>query len=527
LLSIKKTTMDRKKRSSRDEETAELLKHDPRGNIQLEVFEFERLPKDVQKYIAYMTPGILMLLAQSKPSITTEKGKKIPSIFVLASRDDEVWKRFFQRDFLKDWEFCRGKLPFYVLDTTHPLYSKNQISPQDASPWKRFYLHTARLYRLAVKMFVKYYQQSLVDADVPILAYDDATAQEIYGWFDKWIAKAHRPSWDNRATLVSAFIIHLMSIVRPLHVGPLAALPEFVQITNNDTDKWLWLYLQHMHPAFYEFNSVVKNSYYLASAKDIHEQIEDGQTKQDWNRYNTTYLNWRQDRQTFLFSLDDRTNLENFLEQHNVEQDKKDLCLTYWDLLTDCYTLPCISSVAINFFEYKNQNIASSIPPGDWNYAYKDYLIYHTDPSFFYMRRESEILRQYVQKWKVIHNRPGDVNISFKQPTWNNSIFLVRGTQSAFNQKALIRVGKWGEWAAYQNERRMFVAYLSAPREAKKGGNRILLVDEPVCIACGVQTMQLFKCGGKCNDPRVIYCGKQCQLADWLAGHKNGCNNTM
>jgi hypothetical protein len=111
-------------------------------------------------------------------------------------------------------------------------------------------------------------------------------------------------------------------------------------------------------------------------------------------------------------------------------------------------------------------------------------------------------------------------NFDFQQLT-----FVSEERQNRFNRFALMSTNVGTHEAGYdRTTREMFLQYLSAPR--KFGGRAILHLEKPICVTCGIQSEVLFKCGGKCQDPKVIYCGEECQAVDWHAGrHKDRCNN--
>jgi len=515
-----------KRQREADEQTAQALLNDARLAWGQTFQDFSMLPRDVQVLIAKMTPGTLMNLAQARPTEILRDGRRVPSVFVIAAREDNTWREFFQRDYPHDWEFCRGTLPFYVLDTTHPFYSENQILERDASPWKRFYFHTARLYRLSVKMFIKVYGAFLNNAGITVLTYRNATQNEIYLWFHRVIAKVHLEEWDYRAALASSFLEVLFSFIFPN--GFLwDDVDQLLELTNTTNLKWIWLYIQHAHPLSYkpegnDHKDVFHDDYQhsvneLIVNTDI--QMDDENLREDWQRYNTENPNWRNGRQDLLFSNQDRENLVTFLNNtENVLFSEEEFServayvLKYWDLLVDRFRMPCISTIhmtpyddALDIYKFEKYHIS--------------YISSHTSERFVYMRRESAKVREYARMLSVgIFPR-----INFKNSDFQQLTFTSEELQNRFNRFALM-TSNLERYDPFYNRsiREMFLQYLSVPR----WDGAILHLEKPICVTCWIQSAMLFKCGGKCQDPKVIYCGEECQAADWhVGGHKDRCNN--
>jgi hypothetical protein len=84
---------------------------------------FETLPRDLQTIIASINAGTLMNLARTS------------LLFADIGNQEWVWKQMFQRDFPKEFVFCRGRAFFF-----------NIRGSRDKLNWKGFYLNVAKEY---------------------------------------------------------------------------------------------------------------------------------------------------------------------------------------------------------------------------------------------------------------------------------------------------------------------------------------------------------------------------------------------
>ena len=94
----------------------------------------EKLSPDLRELILTLEVGVLFQMAKTN------------KFFAAFGRNDGYWKRMFIRDFPKEFQFCGGILPAFVITEDSPFYKPGMIDERDKSGWKRFYLHTRQDY---------------------------------------------------------------------------------------------------------------------------------------------------------------------------------------------------------------------------------------------------------------------------------------------------------------------------------------------------------------------------------------------
>ena len=102
--------------------------------------QLSEMPLEMVYYIARMSAGALMNLAQTMPEIAE------------LAQKDYVWKMLFERDFPNEFNFCGGYVPFYVVDADSPAFAwVANRADAEGPPWNRFYLHVRQIYVEAAK----------------------------------------------------------------------------------------------------------------------------------------------------------------------------------------------------------------------------------------------------------------------------------------------------------------------------------------------------------------------------------------
>lgn len=458
---------------------------------------FYGIPEDLLRIIAKMTPGTLMKLART-----------MDPFFISLAREDRVWQEMFRRDFPKDYEFCRGVLPFYVLEPTHPFYTPDSVSKSASSPWKRYYLRTAKEYvdlsMLVARTFRAFNKPTPGGFDL------FSKSREYYRWIHEFILPKQYDSFDWRSTLVwifmGAFVWYVESsnqAERDL-VGRDDVVTIFIEYAKERP--WMFLYPLCMYPVLiFDANYEILEDNQLP----IHGP---GLYQHELKIINRLFPRISMDRNT-LFSKQDRGKLESFISTSiysnrlnpafkNVDIEartrKGEKLLEIWDFLADCHSIPCIFGLSMVY--------------GDSGKAY--------------MARESMQIRQRIEN--IITENPTELlNLDM---TGSGSIFTQRQLASLNIMNVFFTIQQSSVF--YLEEARtftyffpypinfpksLFLLYSYVPRDLSTG--RIAYAE--TCIQCGIAPSLPQQCGGTCE--RTVYCGVECQRAHWLLKHQKEC----
>jgi hypothetical protein len=146
---------------------------------------FETLPRDLQTIIASINAGTLMNLARTS------------LLFADIGNQEWVWKQMFQRDFPKEFVFCRGRAFFF-----------NIRGSRDKLNWKGFYLNVAKEYFDISKKFISYHinNNSFIGTNVPQINLAWANSTQIRDWVRTVMLKNHYSFHDWRASLSWMFV---------------------------------------------------------------------------------------------------------------------------------------------------------------------------------------------------------------------------------------------------------------------------------------------------------------------------------
>jgi hypothetical protein len=109
--------------------------------------------------VAYLPTDVSLLLAKSHPKLILSLALT-DRIFAALARNDNAWRYMYERDYPRDFEWCRGRVP--VIMMASQLFSEEQLAKfrkergkeSDAEwdetdsglPWKRLYMHTRFFY---------------------------------------------------------------------------------------------------------------------------------------------------------------------------------------------------------------------------------------------------------------------------------------------------------------------------------------------------------------------------------------------
>jgi hypothetical protein len=456
---------------------------------------FANLPQDVQKLIASMNVGVLMNMAMTS------------RLFADLARQDWLWKRCFERDYPKEFVFCRGELPFFVLDKTHPYWKEGEVKPEDEPAWKRFYLNVADEYRKKTDSFMTRFQHFFKSGVIPQINLKWANSRDIYQWFNKIVLSKHHPFYDLRAHIAWVFVVALVWHVKEPGLefednDVISAV--FYNFVRENHQHWLLPYLSHSNP-----EGVVRNIEEIDFDSDLifdpndgrdgpsaalfynflHQDTEFVDLASPWLKYVTENPPWQN---TFNFfskkdeqKLEDLLNMQrgnsNFrivrhLEEDSVFDKRSQTIMWIWRYLTHCHQNPCL-------------------------FTFDTYITLH-GPLAYNARELRNIPSMYESLFVILRN---DVLIA---RDWN-PFFTIR------------REGLHISLIPYSRDLlTTFMMFSELPRHYYTG--QITYIQSS-CVSCGVIPKNPQRCGGSCKDVSTIFCGVECQTKHWKAGHNKKC----
>lgn len=491
----------------------------PEERRQMGARQFSRMPKDWQKAIARTSPGVLMILARTS------------KMFAELAREETTWQYFFQRDFPREWKFCKGQLPFFVMRPGHPFYRESDefVPAEDATAWKRFYLNTAYEYRKFCQEFQDVYAWEIRrKGNVPMINLQFASAAQIQEWVHRVPLSMRFLTFDYRSSLAWKFVQLLTVFI----AGPDISLRgnndvclAYAQYALADRDRyWLLPYLMYSHP--FGLSSDEDDFQILVNHdQDQPLQLEAEYGENVWGVESDLsemvgvdiardWRNWIKDpnRPPFpsspgvaLFSETDERRLQTLINSRDVEllpgltildedeiMDKEDSFWRGWSVLQHCYENPCLYSLpSLVRWESYTQN-AFMIDNADTVQLFCENLI-EGDPSRLIFPT------MHAQRFFKLH----DDESRFQDCATPFIIVRERRIQNVSNFQV----------------RRLFRKYSKNPRVKKDDGFPIIHLES--CIQCGSIPQISYQCGGTCNS--AIYCNRECQRAHWLAGHSREC----
>jgi hypothetical protein len=425
-----------------------------------DIFPFDELPKDVQDLIAKTSPSTLISMA------------RLNRMFAALVKNDYVWRLFFERDFPQEWLFCRGQLPYFVLR------SRPDILEQDASPWKRFYLHTELDYRMFAKFFADMYGVRLKLDDFAPIDFKTASMQTIRQWVQRVPLGKHFKVFSYK----SALAWKAVSLLATVFAAPdynfdrvdSETLP-FAQyaLARHSGRDWLIRYLFCCNPGDLNTGDYETDHNYGPHEWEVSVELSrDPNLRARWEAWKEGRLvSTEVDR---LFSEGDRNRLaqEPGVGEHVL------LC---WDLLSASYHIPCLFSLPTL------TNLRGEVWRG--------------------MRSKVQMIRNSAQVEEETAGLilPDDVD----------AIILAC---KPFSKVARRLLGdSYFVESDYNDIDQLFAKYLKAPRNSE---NVIIHIDA-ACIQCGSEAGTLQQCGGTCES--AIYCSVDCQAKHWVAGHHKEC----
>lgn len=471
------------------------------------------LPLPLQQIIATTDAGVLMTLAQMSP------------LFLDLTRQEWVWREMFRRDYPSDFEFCRGKVPFFVLSENHPFYNGQPIH---GNAWKRYYLHIANNYRRCVEDFSWIFR--VPPAGFHVLDLKTANAKQVYRWAHAMLFNKHIENFfDRRAFIAWHFVCLFVAITNPngIYQNQSQIALDYWNYAKNRS--WMWKYLAFCNPD--PANRVKRKlqilqagpslfSYYDGftppisdrSFQSFVELIPDGENNaQKWNEMDFFSSSDRGHFQSFLTAQRMSANFAAF--ENVADETRQDIvtqAMVCWDILRDCYRIPCISSFHM------------SVRFGAFSLG-------------VYMTRESSFVSQKVDGF-LDELGAALLDLDFHLNRRDNSIFPTRDLNDRFDMlcnpfkrfSLPFRSMMYGDvyhllWPGIEwSVRGLFGICLDYPRvDSLPNAGKIRYLQS--CIQCGVQPAVPQQCGGTCSNKKAIYCGTECQLKHWMAGHQKEC----
>lgn len=455
---------------------------------------FNRLPKDVQGIIASVNVGVLMNMAQ------------LSKLFANLARQDWLWKRFFARDYPKEFAFCKGELPFYVLTQDHPFWTPGRVKPEDEPAWKRFYLHVANDYFEYVRGFVRTFHHEFEDSGVPTIDIDTATAKEIYNWCQKIPLGRHFAWYDWRTKFSWYFICAIVWNTlgpRVRFTNESLILATFWDIANIPGNEWLKPYLIHSHPGR---KTMVHEGPSLREFRRFLEEMDEDTGPFDqfleknipWTNQNLGLFTPQHEAllKALLKSYKDDPN---FIQSIGLEKSEEydsqiDVIMDIWNMLSYCFNNPCIFTLGMY------------MPSAKMVYASKE-----------------------LQKWFSDVRKPEESNRDlFMRLIFEETPEFVPGLEPLYVMKNGLDIFVFN-YSGHNQIAQLFIKYLEPPRSKThlridrqgKTTGRIRYVQK--CISCGVISPNLSRCGGTCGDKSIIYCGTKCQIKHWKTEHSKIC----
>lgn len=464
---------------------------------------FAHLPQDIQKLIASMNVGVLMNMARAS------------RLFADLARQDWLWKRCFERDYPKEFVFCKGELPFFVLDKTHPYWREGDLKPENEPAWKRFYLNVANEYRFKCDSFLHRYQHFFKSGVIPQINLKWANSRDIYNWFNRIVLSTHHTFYDLRAHIAWVFVVAFVWHVKQPHAEfelNFDISIEYYQFARENNQHWLLPYLSHSNPegVTHDFENYSKGEYFDFDL--IHDPNDglDGPTAAmfyndlrgdeelehlapHWLKYvienppwqNTFDFFSKKDEQKLEDLLETQRNNSNFRADRNLQEDREfdkrtKTLIWMWRYLKYCYQNPCLFTfdtyiTLLGPLAYNSIELRSTKPMVDGN------------------------VFNLLMTGRLISN------------DWNPFLLIYR-------QGLYLRL-----MPNINALRAEFLNYIQLPRNRY---GRITYI-QSACISCGTIPKKPQRCGGSCQDASVIFCDVACQTKHWKEGHAKECKRLL
>lgn len=499
--------------------------------------QFNLLPKDWQRVIAKTTPGTLMLMARTS------------KMFAELARMESIWKHFFERDFPREWKFCGGELPFFVLTDQHIFYLEgdNTVEYEDKTAWKRFYLNTAYDYRRFARTFTLNYGKMLADhGNVPGLNFKWARAVDIYNWVQRVPLGMHFDQFDFKASLAWKFVqLMTVVIVRPEGnlSSPMKIAAYYLSYAMKYSHRhWMLPYLGYSNPhgvgVSYTFDDEEFNQgseIYGPDALTLWARIDSGERHEEvadfWYKWQkvSDRPHFASSRGANLFSKQDYLNLQSLLESLSTVSSRpgfeglsdeeistrKESIYKCWEMFETCFHNPCIYSLptltrGMNVWASYVEDCHMIIPqPSSKNVQDSVTSVIH-DGNYATWQNddfESKLMLPFTRNDWV-----------FPDVDSHNKFVQICRPFSVFHRRQLGE--NYDDAADYYGLVDLFQKYAKNPRkEFGSDESKIRYID--TCLQCGTVPVVPQQCGGTCQD--TIYCNQDCQRAHWAAGHKNEC----
>lgn len=484
----------------------------PQEREQMAAGIFNEMPIEWRKVIAEVSVGTLMKLAQTS------------RMFAEWARNDTVWQRFFERDFPSEWTFCKGQLPFFVLNPDHILFTEHlerrQFNSTTEGPaWKRYYLHTEVQYRDFAVIFINRYRQSMKQrGGVPGLSIEWANMREIYNWVHRVPLRMRFEDFDYRAALAWHVVDLLYVLLAAEGNLPFAEAPvlTLVQYALGDPSReWLLPYVLYANPGTTLNNGLSEEAADNQYGPTIDALYEGLVGDNDDFTLSDQWYGWAQKQPPAsmatvkLFSEEDREKIKVLLKQptmpglqglrRKVLERKKWTVLRCWDILSASYNIPCIYSLPFIGKQFSSWLSAAAMirhPGSIFNVistliSYGGSLILPpVHPTLFDMDKHHEIFIQVSMPFSVIDKH-------------------MQGAE------------EFSSYNHYDEMLHLFRIYSYLPRN---DSGAIIHLEN--CIQCGKQPANPQHCGGTCQQ-KAIYCGKECQMQHWISGHQNECHKRV
>lgn len=511
------------------------------------------MPQDWQKVIAKTTPGILMILARTS------------KMFADIANLESVWKDFFRRDFPKEWNFCKGRLPFFVLDKRHIFYIEGgkSVPRKDENPWKRFYLNTAFQYREFARFFIQWGKKMFKSrGDVPALNLEWAKMRDIYEWIERVPLKMRFTYHDFKAVLAWKFVKLLtVAIIPPridLSTNQQIALEYLRYAIRLPTRHWLLPYLAYCNPwglSSYYYSSEYEdenfndgNENYGPTVFEIWFQMsneeregfhdDDYEIADQWDTWfrNPNRPHFASSDGVTLFSLDDKNRLLSLLNpivsvdsipgfeglSDEEAQEKRYHITRCWEMLQSCFYQPCLYSLP-----------TITLGAAKWESYIEDtaMILPHDLEEPWFDLREA-VYGIVTDNHYASYQNNGVSKLSLPSKwwwRWDNWIFpdvaihlqfihLCRPF-SIFYQR--VHGDNYTDALDYHRIIRLITSYRQNPRTKQDAEGRKKIIYLETCIQCGATPTFPQQCGGTCQ--RAIYCNVDCQMKHWISGHRNEC----
>lgn len=472
---------------------------------------FSYLSLDLQKIIASIDVGIMLTMGRLNKAWNEIVGM------------DSLWQKCFARDFPREWAFCKGTLPVYVLHREHVLWVEGVVDPRDQSAWKRFYLHTANEYRKLVIEWIEGFVHTMPGMDIPPINVAWATSKEIYRWAYRVPMTMHLPFYDRRAELTWVWVVSWVWYARPLETNTMTKqeiVHAYWEFANQPGREWMLPYANHTHPGG------IDDSWIQAYANNEEPEFDDWtcpdcgpalsdvyeflgnapQERRRWHSYLITHPPW-QGAEAELFSASHDVLVSKLLAEipgpdnvpANIRVSSMKRCL---DMIAEAYRNPCLYTTGRHFI--------------------------HSGMILYAKTLQTQVFPSVASnpRWKEL----------FKQALLSGNDFIMFGSWEDHDRIMMIcepfyLMTQHGmhEWTIFRRIRGLAILaliwkHLAAPR-SQNAHEKLLYIQQPLlaCVSCGTASASLLQCGGTCEGQGAVYCGVACQRAHWHAEHSKEC----